>query len=94
MTQRTQSDPGTFARQPTLTNVVPSNNPAIHLQTAHHHSDPRIMGGKKLEVGGKKAAGQARKAETAAQKAAAEQAKKDSAEADEWSKGSKSNAKK
>lgn len=71
-------------------NAALSNNPTI----PHPSFGRRIMGGKKLEVGGKKAAGQARKAESAAQKAAAEQAKKDAAEEAEWSKGSKSNAKK
>lgn len=54
------------------------------------------MAGKKGTAGegSKKAQGQARKAETAAQKAAAEDAKKAEVEAAEWSKGSKSNAKK
>lgn len=54
-----------------------------------------VMAGKK--GGGensKKAAGNARKAEAAAQKAAADDAKKAAAEDAEWSKGSKSNAKK
>ena len=52
------------------------------------------MGGKKQEVSGKKASGQARKAEAADAKRAAEQSKLDAVEADEWSKGSKSNVKK
>ena len=42
----------------------------------------------------KKAAGNARKADAAAQKAAAAAAQKEVAEAAEWGKGSKSNAKK
>ena len=42
----------------------------------------------------KKAAGNARKAEAAAQKAAVQQSKVDEEEADKWSKGSKSAAKK
>lgn len=53
------------------------------------------MAGKK--AGGensRKAAGNARKAEAEAQKAAAENARSEAAEAEEWSKGAKSNAKK
>ena len=55
------------------------------------------MGGKKATGGGegsKKAQGQARKAEAAAQKVAADDAKREAAEAAEWTKGAKSNAKK
>ncbi|KAJ0354862.1 hypothetical protein COL154_002108 [Colletotrichum chrysophilum] len=53
------------------------------------------MAGKKgAGENSKKAAGNARKAEAAAQKSAAEDAKKAAAEDAEWSKGSKSNAKK
>ena len=51
------------------------------------------MAGKKGE-NSKKVAGNARKAEVAAQKAAAEDSKREAAEAAEWSKGSKNNAKK
>ncbi|KAK3390918.1 hypothetical protein B0H63DRAFT_125993 [Podospora didyma] len=54
------------------------------------------MGGKKggVEVGSKKAAGQARKADAALQKKAAEEAKVREAEAADWQKGEKSSAKK
>lgn len=52
------------------------------------------MAGKKGSDSSKKAAGQARKADAAASKAAAEQSKKDAVEDAEWSKGSKSSAKK
>ena len=52
-----------------------------------------IMAGKKTE-NTKKAAGNAKKAEAAAAKAAVEQSKKDQAEAEDWGKGAKSNAKK
>jgi len=53
------------------------------------------MGGKKaIGENSKKAQGQARKAEAAAQKAAAGDAKREAAEAAEWNKGAKSNAKK
>lgn len=52
------------------------------------------MAGKKGADNSKKAAGQARKADAAASKAAAEQSKKAEVEDAEWSKGSKSNAKK
>lgn len=52
------------------------------------------MGGKKGAENTKKAAGNARKAEAAAQKAAAEDANREAAQATEWSKGTKSNAKK
>ena len=52
------------------------------------------MAGKKGADNSKKAAGQARKADAAASKAAAEQSKKDAVDDSEWSKGSKSNAKK
>lgn len=55
------------------------------------------MGGKKPAAGGgegsKKAQGQARKADAAASKAAAGDAKREAAEAAEWNKGAKSNAK-
>lgn len=54
------------------------------------------MGGKKPAGGGegsKKAQGQARKADAAASKAAAGDAKREAAEAAEWNKGAKSNAK-
>lgn len=51
------------------------------------------MAGKKGE-NSKKAAGNARKADVAAQKAAVEDLKKEAAEAADWQKGSKSNAKK
>jgi hypothetical protein len=51
------------------------------------------MAGKKSE-NTKKASGNAQKAEAAAKRAADEQARKDEAETDEWSKGAKGNAKK
>lgn len=52
------------------------------------------MAGKKGADNSKKVAGQARKADAAASKAAAEQSKKAAVEDAEWTKGSKSNAKK
>jgi hypothetical protein len=51
------------------------------------------MAGKKLPENSKKAAGNAQKAAAAQAKADAENAKKAQAEAQEWSKGAKSNAK-
>lgn len=53
------------------------------------------MAGKKASVENtKKVAGNAKKAEAAAQKAAVENEKKAAIDADEWSKGAKSNTKK
>lgn len=52
------------------------------------------MAGKKGGENTKKASGNAQKAEAAAKRAADEQAKKNEAEADEWSKGAKGSAKK
>lgn len=52
------------------------------------------MAGKKGSDNSKKAAGQARKADAAASKAAVENSKKAAVEDEEWSKGSKNNAKK
>lgn len=77
--------------------------PNFILQSSHErppaldsHTDTHIhtMAGKKGGENSKKVAGNAKKAEAAASKAAAEDAKREAAESAEWSKGSKSNAKK
>lgn len=78
----------------------PSTNKPIHPQgTADHPKSTQSAAALLPDMAGKgenskKAAGNARKAEQAAKKAAEENAKLAQAEAAEWSKGTKSNAKK
>lgn len=88
-------------------NVPGSWSPGLRGQstTSHHTIDPLphrsrathslyTMAGKKGGENSKKVAGNARKADAAGRKAAEADARQEAAEADEWSKGAKSSAKK